>query len=144
MGVIVDLAGLVAGVDGGDGRVAEARECPREGLIDGSVDRRLGLFAVTLGKETHLFGNGHRDRLVAGGAAEAVIGQTRVLEALGQLLLIQLASELAKANQGYAPALEAGLPARVHARDVVQLGVRVARVAPGIVAVGDVVDGLAW
>ena len=45
-----------------------------------------------------------------------MIGQTRVLQALGQLLLIQLVSELAEANQGYAPTFEVGLPSSSSSR----------------------------
>jgi hypothetical protein len=65
-----------------------------------------------------------------------------VLEALGHFVFIELARELAKADERNATTLEVRLPSRIHAGDVMEFGIRVARVPPSIMAIGDVVQSL--
>jgi len=140
--VVVDFPDLVAGVNRSDSRIPQAWERSIEGCLDGGIDCRLGFLSMAFGVEADLLGNGQRDRLVAGGSSDVVVGLAGVFEAGCQTALVALARELAEADERHPATFEICLPTRIHSRDVVEFGIGVTGVAAGVVAVSDVVQCL--
>ena len=97
VGVVVDLPFPTAGVDGSDGRIAQANESPVECVLRSGVYRCLGLLSVLFSVETELLGQRQRDRLVTEGGSGVVSGLARLFEPIGKLSFV-VDTELARVS----------------------------------------------